>query len=187
MNGWKKCTSLKTVTHHTKWRRTAVTCKFQCSIHKRNVFIIIFFNITYVHSMKHHAVRLLSRRYGYKYWKLKSTLVHRVTWRSLWKIIADTVTISRNVEGPLRAANIYKMLRNEYKNNFSVRSLTVCTLNDVTLVHFDSSSVRITMTEMTLWWMFDWRMYRCNVRTISPTRCQIYTIFQHCVRRHNTR
>jgi len=47
--------------------------------------------------------------------------------------------------------NIYKMLRNKYKDNFiSIGPLTVCTLNDTTLVRLDSSSVRITMMETTL-------------------------------------
>jgi len=54
--------------------------------------------------------------------------------------------------------NIYKMLRNEYKDNFvSFGSLTVrvCMLNDTTLVRLDSSSIRITMIETTLRRMFD--------------------------------
>jgi len=47
--------------------------------------------------------------------------------------------------------NIYKILRNEYKDNFiSIGPLTVITLNDATLVLLDSSTVRITMTETTL-------------------------------------
>ena len=54
--------------------------------------------------------------------------------------------------------NIYKMLQNEYKDNFlSFGSLTVrvCMLNDTTLVRLDSSSIRITMIETTLRRMFD--------------------------------
>ncbi|KYQ53626.1 hypothetical protein ALC60_02122 [Trachymyrmex zeteki] len=54
--------------------------------------------------------------------------------------------------------NIYKLLRNEYKDNFiSVGPLTVkvCTLNNVTLVHLDSSSVYMMMTETTLRRMFE--------------------------------
>ena len=50
------------------------------------------------------------------------------------------------------------MFRNEYKANFiSIGSLivTVCTLNDTTLVRLDSSPVRITMTETTLRRMVD--------------------------------
>ncbi|KYN11771.1 hypothetical protein ALC57_16069 [Trachymyrmex cornetzi] len=53
--------------------------------------------------------------------------------------------------------NIYKMLRNEYKDNFiGVGPLTVrvCTMNDATLVHLDSSSIHMTMTETTLRRMF---------------------------------
>ncbi|KYN40026.1 hypothetical protein ALC56_05577 [Trachymyrmex septentrionalis] len=54
--------------------------------------------------------------------------------------------------------NIYKILRNEYKDNFtSIGPLTVriCTLNNATLVCLDSSFVRIMMTETTLRHMFD--------------------------------
>ncbi|KYN14539.1 hypothetical protein ALC57_13236 [Trachymyrmex cornetzi] len=55
--------------------------------------------------------------------------------------------------------NIYKMLRNEYKDNFiSVGPLTVrvCTLqNNATLVRLDSSSVRMIMPETTLHRMFE--------------------------------
>ncbi|EGI57583.1 hypothetical protein G5I_14383 [Acromyrmex echinatior] len=53
--------------------------------------------------------------------------------------------------------NIYKMLRNEYKDNFiSVRPLTisVCMLNDSTLVYLDFSSVRM-MIETTLRRIFE--------------------------------
>ncbi|EGI63833.1 hypothetical protein G5I_07748 [Acromyrmex echinatior] len=49
--------------------------------------------------------------------------------------------------------NIYKMLRNEYKDNFiSVGPLTVsvCMLNDATLERLNSSSVRMMMTETML-------------------------------------
>jgi len=126
-----------------------------------------FFNITYVHSMEYRSMCLLSRRYDLtatSIWKLESMLI-RVTWRS------RTGTVSRNMEGPLRAAMEYLQdaVKYEYKNNFiSVELLTVsvCTLNDVTL---DSSSVRITMTETTLQRVWIWRMYQCNVRTIRPT------------------
>ena len=54
--------------------------------------------------------------------------------------------------------NIYKMLRNEYKDNFisiGLLTVSVCTLNDVTLVRVDFSSVRITMMETTLRRMFE--------------------------------
>ena len=54
--------------------------------------------------------------------------------------------------------NVYKMLRNEYKDNFiSVGPLTVsvCMLNDATLVRLNSSSVRMMMTETTLRRMFE--------------------------------
>jgi len=73
----------------------------------------MLFNITYVYSMEHRAVRLLSRRYDLtdyatSIWKLESTLVHRDLCgdrpgRSSWTRIA----ISRNVEEPLRAAMEY--------------------------------------------------------------------------------
>ncbi|KYM92294.1 hypothetical protein ALC53_01133 [Atta colombica] len=45
--------------------------------------------------------------------------------------------------------NIYKMLRNEYKDNFiGLLTVSVCTLNTTTLVCLNSSSIRITMTEL---------------------------------------
>ena len=69
------------------------------------------------------------------------------------------MAVSRNLEESLRAAMEYlQELRNEYKDNFiSVGPLivSVCTLNDATLVRLDSSSVHITMTETTLRRMFD--------------------------------
>ncbi|KAL6253756.1 hypothetical protein P5V15_012902 [Pogonomyrmex californicus] len=54
--------------------------------------------------------------------------------------------------------NIYKLLRNDYKDNFiSVRPLTVRVyqMNDVTLVRLESLNVRVTMIESTLRRMFD--------------------------------
>ncbi|KYN27502.1 hypothetical protein ALC57_03111 [Trachymyrmex cornetzi] len=116
-------------------------------------------------TMEHRAVRLLSRRYnltstGYKYLEiginvgppsyveiaLGDNRGHEL-WLSLetWKGLYE------------QRWNIYKMLCNEYKDNFiSVGPLTVrvCTMNDATLVRLDSSSVRITMTETTLRRMF---------------------------------
>ncbi|KYM76888.1 hypothetical protein ALC53_12777 [Atta colombica] len=116
--------------------------------------------------MEHRAVRLLSRRYDltvtdYKYLEiginvgppsyveiaLRNHRGHELslsleTWKGLYE----------------QQWNIYKMLRNEYKDNFiSIEPLTVsvCTLNDATLVRLDSSSVRITMTETTLRHMFE--------------------------------
>ncbi|KYM86189.1 hypothetical protein ALC53_04156 [Atta colombica] len=116
--------------------------------------------------MEHRAVRLLSRRYdltatGYKYLEIGINVSppsyveialgdyrgHELslsleTWKGLYE----------------QQWNIYKMLRNEYKDNvISIGALTVsvCTLNDATLVRLDSSSVRITMTETTLRCMFE--------------------------------
>ena len=120
----------------------------------------------YVRSPQHRAMRLLSRRYdltntGYKFLEIGINVGppsyveivlgdHRGHELSLsletWKSLYD------------QRWNIYKMLRNEYKDNFiSVGPLIVrvCTLNDATLVRLDSSSVRITMTETTLRRMFD--------------------------------
>ncbi|KYN16367.1 hypothetical protein ALC57_11376 [Trachymyrmex cornetzi] len=116
--------------------------------------------------MEHCAVRLLSRRYnlmntGYKFLEIGINAGppsyveialgdHRGHELSLsletWKGLCE------------QRWNIYKMLRNEYKDNFiSVGPLTVrvCTMNDATLVRLDSSSVRMTMTETTLRRMFE--------------------------------
>ncbi|KYN15252.1 hypothetical protein ALC57_12519 [Trachymyrmex cornetzi] len=118
-------------------------------------------------NMERRAVRLLSRRYdlmsiGYKYLEIGINIGppsyveialgdHREhelslsleTWKSLYE----------------QRWNIYKMLRNEYKDNFiSVGPLTVrvCTLqSNATLVRLDSSSVRMMMTETTLHRMFE--------------------------------
>ncbi|XP_011631519.1 uncharacterized protein LOC105423469 [Pogonomyrmex barbatus] len=54
--------------------------------------------------------------------------------------------------------NIYKLLRNDYKDNFiSVGPLIirVYQMNDVTLVRLESLNVRITMIKSTLRHMFD--------------------------------
>ncbi|XP_018314124.1 uncharacterized protein [Mycetomoellerius zeteki] len=115
--------------------------------------------------MERRAVRLLSRRYnltatGHKFLEIGINVGppsyveivlggHRghelslslETWKGLYE----------------HRWNIYKLLRNEYKDNFiSVGPLTVkvCTLNNVMLVHLDSSSVYM-MTETTLRRMFE--------------------------------
>ena len=97
----------------------------------------------YVHSMEHRKVYLLSRRYdlttSYKFLEIginvgspsyveialgdhrrHELLLSLETWKGLYE----------------QRWNIYKMLRNKYKDNFiSVGSLivSVCTLNDATL------------------------------------------------------
>jgi len=73
-NGWK-ISSLKTATHHMKWRRTVETCKFKRIKRKFLYTKETLFNITYIHSMEHRAMCLLNRRYdlaatGYKYLKI---------------------------------------------------------------------------------------------------------------------
>ncbi|KYN28327.1 hypothetical protein ALC57_02252 [Trachymyrmex cornetzi] len=116
--------------------------------------------------MEHRVVRLLSRRYnltntGYKLLEIGINVGppsyveialgdHHGHGLSLsletWKGLCE------------QRWNIYKMLRNKYKDNFiSVGQLTVsvCTMNDATLVRLDSSSVRTTMTETTLRRMFE--------------------------------
>ncbi|KYN16368.1 hypothetical protein ALC57_11378 [Trachymyrmex cornetzi] len=118
-------------------------------------------------NMQHPAVRLLSRRFdltytGYKYLEIgidvglpsyveialvdhrgHELLLSLETWKGLYE----------------QRRNIYKMLRNEYKDNYiTVGPLTVrvCTLqNNATLVRLHSSSVRMMMTETTLHRMFE--------------------------------
>ncbi|KYN12404.1 hypothetical protein ALC57_15434 [Trachymyrmex cornetzi] len=126
-------------------------------------------NVFKIHNwcMERRAVRLLSRRYdltntGYKYLEIginvdppsyveiaqgdhrgHELLLSLETWKDLYE----------------QRWNIYRMLRNEYKDNFiSVGPLTVrgCTLlNNATLVRLDSSSVRMMMTETMLHRMFE--------------------------------
>ncbi|KYN14631.1 hypothetical protein ALC57_13161 [Trachymyrmex cornetzi] len=80
-------------------------------------------------------------------------ILPHVTWKAFIESHAD---VERLMQYEQRC-NIYKMLRNEYKDNFiSVGPLTirVCTLNDATLVRLDSSSIHMTMAETTLRRMF---------------------------------
>ena len=73
----KKCTSLKTVTNHTKWRRTAVTCK---TFYTKKHYVCTQHGVRYVYWARYTIWWL---------WKLESTLVHRVMWRSLYEIIVN--------------------------------------------------------------------------------------------------
>ncbi|KYN21988.1 hypothetical protein ALC57_05623, partial [Trachymyrmex cornetzi] len=143
-----------------------VTNTMRCGKHIKNCALQ---NVFKIHNwcMERRAVRLLSRRYdltstGYKYLEIGINVGppsyveialgdHRghelslslETWKGLYE----------------QRCNIYKMLRNEYKDNFiSVGPLTVrvCMLqNNATLVRLDSSSVRMMMTETTLHRMFE--------------------------------
>ena len=94
--------------------------KFQHSIHKKT-----FFNIMYVCSPQHRAMRLLSRRYnltntGYKFLEIGIN----VSPPSYVEIVlgdhCGTPTLSLETWKSLYVQrwNIYKMLRNEYKDNF---------------------------------------------------------------------
>jgi len=123
------------------------------------------FNITYVHSMEHRAVRLLSRHYdltatGYKYLEIGINVgPPSYVEIALGDHHGYELSLSLEIWKGLyeQQWNIYKMLRNEYKDNFmSIKPLivSVCTLNDATLVRPDSSSIRIT-TETTLRCMFE--------------------------------
>ncbi|XP_025074383.1 uncharacterized protein LOC112552726 [Pogonomyrmex barbatus] len=64
--------------------------------------------------------------------------------------------------------NIYKLLQNDYKNNFiSIfipLTVRICLMN-ITLIHLEPLNVRITMIESTLRHMFD--LDRCNVQLTS--------------------
>jgi len=70
--------SLKRAIHRMKRRKTAITCKFQRSIHKRNIFFLILCMYP-----AWSIMRLLSRRYDLtlratNFWKLESMLVRYV-------------------------------------------------------------------------------------------------------------
>ncbi|KAL6268200.1 hypothetical protein P5V15_001309 [Pogonomyrmex californicus] len=122
----------------------------------------LFFNFI---SVERRAVRLLSRRYtltatGYKFLEIginvgppsyveialgdhrgQELILSLETWKGLYE----------------QRWNIYKLLLNDYKDNFiSVGPLTVriCLMNDVTLVRLESLNVRVTMIESTLRRMF---------------------------------
>ncbi|XP_025074847.1 uncharacterized protein LOC112552846 [Pogonomyrmex barbatus] len=116
-------------------------------------------------SVERRAVRVLSRRYtltatGYKFLEIginigppsyveialgdhrgQELILSLETWKGLYE----------------QRWNIYKLLLNDYKDNFiSVGPLTVriCLMNDVTLVRLESLNVCLTMIESTLRRMF---------------------------------
>ncbi|KYN19314.1 hypothetical protein ALC57_08341, partial [Trachymyrmex cornetzi] len=116
--------------------------------------------------MERRAVRLLSRRYdltstGYKYLEIGINVGPPSYVEIALGDCGHELSLSLETRKGLyeQRWNIYKMLRNEYKDNFiSVGPLTirVCTLqNNATLVHLDSSSVRMMMPETTLHRMFE--------------------------------
>jgi len=110
-----------------------------------------FFNITYVHSTEHRAVHLM-RHYnltntGYKFLEIRiNVLVHRVMWRSLGDHRGHELSLKT---WKSLYEQRWKILRNEYKDNFiNVGSLTIRIIlfaRWTMLVHFNSSSVRITI------------------------------------------
>jgi len=100
----------------------------------------------YVHSMEHRAVYwtdvMIWRLRITSIWKLESTLVHRVTVEiALGDHRGHELSLSLETWKGLyeQQWNIYKMLRNEYKDNFiSIGPLivSVCTLNDARTSRF---------------------------------------------------
>ncbi|KAL6250899.1 hypothetical protein P5V15_009287 [Pogonomyrmex californicus] len=152
-----------------KNKRRNVTPKFQLHffyffLFFSNIVLYYIFNFHSI-SVERRAVRLLSRRYtltatGYKFLEIginvgppsyveialedhrgQELILSLETWKGLYE----------------QRWNIYKMLLNDYKDNFiSVGPLTVRVyqMNDVTLVRLESLNVRITMIESTLRRMF---------------------------------
>ncbi|KAL6267999.1 hypothetical protein P5V15_001077 [Pogonomyrmex californicus] len=147
-----------------KNKRRNVTRKFQ--LHFFYFSNIVQYYIFNFHSIsERRAMRLLSRRYtltatGYKYLEIginvsppsyveialgdhrgQELIMSLETWKGLYE----------------QRWNIYKLLLNDYKDNFiSVGPLTVRVylMNDVTLVRLESLNVRVTMIESTLRRMF---------------------------------
>ncbi|KAL6268129.1 hypothetical protein P5V15_001220 [Pogonomyrmex californicus] len=151
-----------------KNKRRNVTRKFQLHFFIffsfSNIVQYYIFNFHSI-SVERRAVRLLSRRYtltatGYKFLEIginvgppsyveialgdhrgQELILSLETWKGLYE----------------QRWNIYKLLLNDYKDNFiSVGPLTVriCLMNDVTLVRLESLNVRVTMIELTLRRMF---------------------------------
>ena len=159
-----------------KRRRTAKTCKFQRSTYKRKRCL----TLRTQHGASCSAFieqTLWSDGYGLQVFG---------NWNQRWstELCGDrpgrssrtrTVAISRNVEEPLQQWNIYKMLRNEYKDNFiSIGPLIVNICSNAEryyartsrffiCTHYDNGNDATT-------YVWVWRMYRRNVRAISPTR-----------------
>jgi len=136
----------------------------QCIIRNEERLLRVNFTILYTKRYVFLPLRTQYRRAVYllswqlrvtSIWKLESTLVHRVTWRSLWEIGHELslpfVTWRISTRNRI-------FTRNEYKDNFiSVGPLSL--QNDATLVCIDSSSVRKTLTEAILRHMLEFDGY----------------------------
>ncbi|KAL6268181.1 hypothetical protein P5V15_001282 [Pogonomyrmex californicus] len=183
---------------HAMYSAKGSSAPFNCFF----LFFSLFSNIVQYYifnfhsiSVERRAVRLLSRRYtltatGYKFLEIginvgppsyveialgdhrgQELILSLETWKGLYE----------------QRWNIYKLLLNDYKDNFiSVGPLTVRVyqMNDVTLVRLESLNVRITMIESTLRRMF--HLDECIDVTFDRQirrydRYQIYAILQHRV------
>jgi len=131
--------------------------------------------------MEHREVHLLSRRLQI----FGINVGHRVTWSS-WEIMdMNCHCLSKCGRIFTSSDGIFtKCCEMNTRTILSVGPLTVsvCTLNDVTLVCLDSSSVHNDRNDAAMY-IWVWWMYRYNVRTISPirwyNRCQVYAILQY--------
>ena len=130
-----------------------------------NILIISFFYSSSIEP-SNAAARLLSRRYaltstGYKFLEIginvgPPSYVEIVVGDHRGQNIAMSLEMWKGLFE--QRWNVYKMLRNEYKDNFiNVGPLTisVSAMKDFALVRLESSNVRMQMTESTLRRMLD--------------------------------
>jgi len=130
-----------------------------------NILIISFFYSSSIEP-SNAAARLLSRRYaltstGYKFLEIginvgPPSYVEIVVGDHRGQNIAMSLEMWKGLCE--QRWNIYKLLRNEYKDNFiNVGPLTisVSAMKDFALVRLESSNVRMQMTESTLRRMLD--------------------------------
>ena len=100
-------------------------CKFQRSISKRKRCLILRMYTWSIVRCVYWADVIIWRLQATSIWKLESMLVHRVTWRSPWEIIADTNCryLSKRGRAFTSSNGIFTRCY-EYKDNFiSIGSL----------------------------------------------------------------
>ena len=88
MNDWKMY--FAKATHRMKRRRTIETCVSTFYTQKKPFLTLHTYTVWSIMRCIYWADITIWRLRATSIWKLESMLVHRVTWRSPWEIIADT-------------------------------------------------------------------------------------------------
>ncbi|KAG5314739.1 SETMR methyltransferase, partial [Acromyrmex insinuator] len=146
---------------------------------RQNRFNKMFFNIMYLHSMEHGAVSLLSKHYD---------ILTNTSYKFFG--IGPSSYVELALEDHRGNDGIFTRCFETNARIISLDRYRQSTLNKATLECFDSSSVYMMMTEMTLRCMFDFYGY-INVTleqlACQYAQCQVYAILQYRVRERYTR